>query len=304
MKMKKKDLETLSRGGRPYEEFISEFPSVLTTLQKFSSVKIPFAELLRILSPLDVRYYSIASSQKMYPSQIHVCVSVVTYYYSGVKHNGVCSNYLARAQSSQKVRVFVVSAPDFHLSGKQPIILVGPGTGIAPFRGFWQGNDIKRRIYLYFGCRHEDDELYKNEIMEAIAANKLNGYDVAFSRKNIEEKVYVQHKLVIDGEKVYQILTKQKGILYICGDAKMANDVMESLGKIAVIYGKCSPLRAINFVKALNDEQRIRKDTYGLTLNVEKTRRQQTILTAASPSATLNRRKLLHLFSEQIEKKK
>jgi len=184
----KNDLETLSRGGKPYEEFISEFPSVLTTLQKFSSVKIPFAELLRILSPLDVRYYSIASSQKVYASQIHICVSVVTYYYSGVKHNGVCSNYLARAQSSQKVRVFVVSAPDFHLSGKQPIILVGPGTGIAPFRGFWQGNDIKRRIYLYFGCRHEDDELYKNEIMEAIAANKLTGYDVAFSRKNIEEK--------------------------------------------------------------------------------------------------------------------
>jgi sulfite reductase (NADPH) flavoprotein alpha-component len=245
-----------------------EGQDVLDLLTRFPSVKAPVAELVAALSPLPPRLYSIASSPKAHPDQVHLTVGVVRYSRWERLRKGVASTYLAeRVQPGQRVRVFVQRSHGFGLpeSGDTPIIMVGPGTGIAPFRAFLQerrATGARGRAWLFFGDQRQDcDFLYREELEEHLRHGTLSRLETAFSRDQ-EEKVYVQHRLLENAAEVWSWLV-DGAHLYVCGDAKrMARDVDETLRRIATEQGRLSPDAAKRYLTALAREMRYQRDVY------------------------------------------
>ncbi|XP_072398883.1 nitric oxide synthase, salivary gland isoform X3 [Diabrotica undecimpunctata] len=276
----KKQLTLLATDSASYEEWRHwRYPHLLEVLEQFPSV-LPHAALLSAqLSVLQPRYYSISSSQRLNPNEIHLTVAVVQYKTqdgAGDLHYGVCSNYLKDVELNTEVYTVVRSAPGFYLPTDEslPIIAVGPGTGIAPFRGFWQereailkekpGNLGKK--WLFFGCRTKDMDLFGDEKDEMVKMNVMDRVFLALSREPGEPKVYVQDLALKESAAIYQLLVKEKGHLYICGDITMAEDVYQTVQNIIQKEGKMSDSEVQSYMLALRDENRYHEDIFGVTL--------------------------------------
>uniref|UniRef100_A0A8C3L9F3 Nitric oxide synthase n=1 Tax=Chrysolophus pictus TaxID=9089 RepID=A0A8C3L9F3_CHRPC len=278
----KKRLQVLSKGLQEYEEWKwSKNPTVVEVLEEFPSVQMPSTLLLTQLPLLQPRYYSISSSPEMYPGEVHLTVAVVSYRTrdgEGPIHHGVCSSWLNRIQSDEVVPCFVRGAPGFHLpqDPQVPCILIGPGTGIAPFRSFWQQRlfEIQHKglkpcpMVLVFGCRQSRiDHIYKEETLFAKTQGVFRELYTAYSREPDKPKKYVQDVLQEQlAQTVYKALKEQGGHIYVCGDVTMAGDVLKTVQRIVRQQGQLSVEEAGTFISKLRDDSRYHEDIFGVTL--------------------------------------
>ncbi|KAI4820969.1 hypothetical protein KUCAC02_028924 [Chaenocephalus aceratus] len=278
----KKKLEVLSKGLQEYEEWKwFNDPTLVEVLEEFPSIQMPSTLLLTQLPLLQPRYYSISSSPDLHPEEIHLTVAVVSYRARdgvGPIHHGVCSSWLNSIEKGEMVPCFVRGAPSFRLpKDKQaPCILVGPGTGIAPFRSFWQQRlfDIEHNgmescpMTLVFGCRQSEmDHIYNEETIQAKNKQAFKELYTAYSREPGKPKKYVQDVLREQlSETVYQCLREEGGHIYVCGDVTMAGDVLKTIQQIIRQQGKMTLEDAGFFISKLRDENRYHEDIFGVTL--------------------------------------
>ena len=243
--------------GRDVLDLLTEFPHGYSPDD--------FVKILRKLQP---RLYSIASGGAAHPDEVHLTVGSVRYQMNNRKKEGAASTFVAdRLEVGGKVRVFIDRNDYFKLpeNGDTPIIMVGPGTGIAPFRGFLQDR-IERGDtgpnWLFFGNPHfTTDFLYQTEWQKALKKGQLQRLNVAFSRDQ-KEKVYVQHKLLEKGQKVFEWL-ERGAIVYVCGDKnRMAPDVRTAFKTIIEKHGKIGAAEAEAQLKKLVKERRFLEDVY------------------------------------------
>jgi len=224
-------------------------------------------ELVDVLRSLVPRAYSISSSQKQVDEEIHLTVGAVRYTKSEREHHGVCSSFLIdRLQVGDKVAVRVKTNDSFRLpADDKPLILIGAGTGIAPYRSFIQeraANKAEGENWLFFGDQHfETDFLYQAEWLKYRIEGVLNKIDVAFSRDQ-KEKIYVQHRLKEHANEIYKWL--QSGAhIYVCGDRKkMAKDVQVAFLEILVEQGGLSHDEAGNYLRKLRQSGHYQEDIY------------------------------------------
>jgi sulfite reductase (NADPH) flavoprotein alpha-component len=226
------------------------------------------AELATPLRKLQPRLYSISSSPKAHPGEVHLTVAIVRYDLNGRSRKGVCSTYLAdRVGAETRVPVFIHKSPSFKLpvDGSRPIIMVGPGTGVAPFRAFLEERravGASGKNWLFFGDQRAAlDFLYREELEAMQKDGILTKLDTAFSRDQAE-KIYVQNRMRENADEIWSWL-QEGGYVYVCGDAKrMAKDVDTALHKIAETAGGLSAEPAVDFVKQLKTEKRYLRDVY------------------------------------------
>ncbi len=224
-------------------------------------------EWLTVLKPLQPRLYSISSSPKAHPREVHLTVSPVRYNFAGVPRRGVCSTYLADRSPGDEIAVYVQASSNFRPPSDPdtPMIMIGPGTGIAPFRGFLQERRALGHTgpnWLFFGEQHAaTDYYYRDEIEQMRADGFLAELDLAFSRDQ-RDKVYVQHLMRKRGARLWQWL--QDGAqLYVCGTADpMAKDVDRTLCEIAAEHGKLEPDAAKAYIQSLRAQKRYHRDVY------------------------------------------
>ncbi|MCL1065927.1 assimilatory sulfite reductase (NADPH) flavoprotein subunit [Shewanella olleyana] len=230
-------------------------------------VEIDAAKLVELLRPLTPRLYSIASSQAEVENEVHLTVALVEDERAGQARFGGASHFLASAEEGQLVKVYVEPNKHFRLpeNSDTPVIMVGPGTGVAPFRAFMQqraADGITSDSWLFFGNPHfEQDFLYQVEWQQYLKSGDLSRLDVAFSRDQ-EHKVYVQHRIAEQGESIWNWL--QSGAhFYICGDAeRMAKDVHQALINVAVEFGGLDEAGAESYLEDLRSAKRYQKDVY------------------------------------------
>jgi sulfite reductase (NADPH) flavoprotein alpha-component len=252
--------------GDGWKRFV-EGRQVVDLLEAFPS-RLSAEELTSLLRPLPARAYSIASSPLAYPDEAHLLIGRVDYVSHGRKRQGVASGFVAdRLQPGAKVGTYLRPNRHFRLpeTGDTPIVMIGPGTGVAPFRGFVQHRrerGDKGKSWLFFGERRfTHDFLYQLEWQEAVAEGALTRMDVAFSRDQ-PEKVYVQHRLWERRAELWAWL-QEGAVLYLCGDATtMAKDVEATLRRIAVDQGGLGEEGAVAWLDELTRERRFRKDVY------------------------------------------
>lgn len=238
----------------------------LDLAEEFPGVKFTPTEYLEALRKLMPRLYSIASAPAMHPQEIHLTVAIVRYETNGRKRNGVCSSYLAD-RVEHHVPVFVAHshfAPP--ADDNTPVIMVGPGTGVAPFRSFVQDREARGvkngKSWLFFGDQRKDtDFLYHDEWDGFLASKALGKLSTAFSRDQVQ-KIYVQDRMRENGAELWQWIS-EGAAFYVCGDAKrMAKDVDGVLHEIIATHGKKTPEEAAEFVKQLKKDGRYQRDVY------------------------------------------
>lgn len=226
------------------------------------------SQLIATLRPMTPRLYSIASSpERVGQDEVHLTVAVVEYTAHGSAHEGAASAFLAAAGDDVRVPVFIESNERFRLpvDGSRDVIMIGPGTGVAPFRAFVQQRQATAtsgRNWLFFGNRHfQQDFLYQLEWQEALASGALNRLDLAFSR-DASRKTYVQHRLREQGRELHAWL-RDGAHLYVCGDsAHMARDVHEALLEIIASHGGLSAEDAGAWLGELMQQGRYARDVY------------------------------------------
>lgn len=223
--------------------------------------------LVRALHPLSPRLYSIASAPEEVGDEIHLTVAVVDDVHDGLRHLGAVSSQMQAFEPGARFLAFVESNTRFRLPAdpSNDVIMIGPGTGVAPFRGFLQSRSASGaagRNWLFFGGRHLDsDFLYQTEWLSALKKHALTHLDVAFSR-DTAEKVYVQHRLRERGAQIYQWLEAGAHV-YVCGDAeRMAPDVHAALLDIVATEGGRSPQDAEAYIASLASQRRYLRDVY------------------------------------------
>ena len=241
---------------------------VIDFLLTHPSVHFAPEEFVKLLRKLQPRLYSISSSPRAYPDEAHLTVATVKYETHGRRRKGVASTFLAeRADHPVSVPLFFHSAKHFRLpeDGTLPVIMVGPGTGIAPFRAFLQdrkASGATGRNWLFFGDQKAAyDYLYREELEAMQRDGLLTRLDVAFSRDQ-EAKVYVQHRMLENAAELYAWL-EAGAHFYVCGDAsRMAKDVDAALHKIVETAGGKTPEEAAAYVEALKKAKRYKRDVY------------------------------------------
>ncbi|MBJ6762482.1 assimilatory sulfite reductase (NADPH) flavoprotein subunit [Myxococcaceae bacterium JPH2] len=225
-------------------------------------------ELVQALRRQTPRLYSLASSQRSVGDEAHLTVAIVDYLAFGTAHVGAASSHLAtRVPGEDKVRLFIEPNPRFRLPSdpQRDVIMVGPGTGVAPFRAFVQERaqlGATGRNWLFFGEQHRRSQfLYQTEWQEALDAGTLHRLSVAFSRDQ-EQKVYVQHRLREQGRELYAWL-EGGASLYVCGEAqRMAPDVHAALLDILMTHGGKGRDDAEAYLQSLREQQRYQRDVY------------------------------------------
>lgn len=239
-------------------DFLLEHPEVSFSAQ----------EIVDVLPPLLPRFYSIASALDVSQDEIHLTVAMSDFETNGKKRYGVGTHFLCRLARDQKFEIpaYIQPSNGFTLppSSDSPIIMVGPGTGIAPFRAFMQkrvADQSKGKNWLFFGeCTRAHDFYYEDFWNELVSQNKLR-LDVAFSRDQ-EHKIYVQHKMLEQKEEIWQWLEKG-AYLYVCGDLHhMAKDVDAALHTIIQDVGLLSEDDTKAYMKKLRKEKRYLRDVY------------------------------------------
>lgn len=253
---KDKDATRAYISERQIVDVVRQYPAAITAEQLVAS--------LRKLTP---RLYSIASAMSEVEEEVHLTVAVVEYDAHGYSHQGAASSFLAhRLEEDAEVRVFVEHNDNFRLpAADKSAIMIGPGTGIAPFRAFLQERDNTEASgdnWLFFGNQHfTDDFLYQVELQDFKERGVLNRIDLAFSRDQ-EHKVYVQHLIKEQGAELYQWLENGASV-YICGDANyMAKDVHQALLDVVSEHGKKTVEQANDYLINLRDSKRYQKDVY------------------------------------------
>ncbi|WP_446811114.1 sulfite reductase subunit alpha [Methylomonas sp. 2BW1-5-20] len=241
---------------------------ILDLLLQFPGVEFSAAEFLRLLKPLQHRAYSISSSGKKHPDSVHLTVASVRYDAHGRQHKGVCSTYLADLVNEESdVRIFFTPNNNFRVPADDnlPMIMVGPGTGIAPFRAFLQEREFRKapgKNWLFFGDRNASTDFIYREEIEAMQANGLlTKLDLAFSRDQAE-KIYVQDRMKENGAELYAWL-EQGGYFFVCGDAyRMAKDVDQALHEVIREHGKKTLIEAVEYINQLKKDKRYVRDVY------------------------------------------
>lgn len=237
-------------------------------LEENREVKFTPQELCNLLMPLLPRFYSIASAQSVVGEEVHLTVAELVYETNGHTRRGVATHYLCKLapMNHSVVPIYIHPSNGFTLPADQsaPIIMIGPGTGVAPYRGFMQER-IKSGAtgsnWLFFGERHRAHEYLYGEYWEKLAAEGALRVDNAFSRDQ-EHKIYVQHKMLEHGKEFFDQL-ENGAYVYVCGDAhKMAKDVDAALHDIVRTYGGYDEHRAKEYVKALKAAKRYLRDVY------------------------------------------
>ena len=269
--------------GKPSPEFVSAYSLQLATgataasahlhvidvLHSNPGVKREAREFVSLLKKIQPRLYSISSSPKAHVNEVHLTVGAVRYEASGRKRKGVCSTFLAdRVKPGEtRVGVFVHSNRAFRppANDSLPMIMVGPGTGIAPFRAFLHERRARKatgKNWLLFGDqRSSTDFLYREELDALISEGLLHRLDTAFSRDQAE-KVYVQQRMLENATELYAWL-EAGAHFYVCGDAsRMAKDVDAALHKVIEVAGQKTPEQAAEYVEKLKAAKRYARDVY------------------------------------------
>jgi sulfite reductase (NADPH) flavoprotein alpha-component len=244
--------------GHDLLDVVRDFGPLLSTPQEFVS----------ILRKMPARLYSIASSLTANPDEVHLTIGAVRYHANGRDRKGVCSIFTAdRLQPGDSVPIYIQQNENFKLPAnpETPIIMVGPGTGVAPFRSFMQEREeigAEGKSWMFFGDQHfVTDFLYQTEWQKWLKDGVLTKMDVAFSR-DTAEKVYVQHRMLEQSEELFQWL--QEGAhVYICGDEKhMAHDVHQTLIGIIEKEGSLSREEAEAYLADMQQQKRYQRDVY------------------------------------------
>lgn len=243
--------------ARQIADVVREFPSAISAQQ-----------LVDALRPITPRLYSIASSQAEVEDEVHLTVALVEYDANGHQHQGGASGFLSkRLLEGGEVKVFVEKNDNFRLpeNPDTPVIMVGPGTGIAPFRAFMQERaeqEAEGKNWLFFGNpNYTQDFLYQTEWQRFVKDKVVDKVSLAFSRDQ-KEKIYVQHRLLEQGQEVFEWL-EQGAHFYVCGDANyMAKDVNDALIAIVEKHGNKSHEEAEQYVTELRRAKRYQKDVY------------------------------------------
>jgi NADPH-ferrihemoprotein reductase len=248
-----------------YKKLLGKLRTVHGFLRKYKSCKVPIAVFMELMPRMVPRYFSIASDQLAQPKHIFITMAVM--------EGGVCTTMLKNATLGDKFPVFVRKST-FHLplrSKTRPLIMIGPGTGVAPLMGFlhrrtqWKakGQEIGE-AHLYFGCRKQDeDHIYKEAMYEALGSGVLTALRVAYSRDQ-STKVYVQNLLKEDAAVIWDLLGKGGANLYLCGDAKhMAKDVEKTLIEdVLMAHGGKDAKEAEAFLQNMSRDARYFKDVW------------------------------------------
>lgn len=241
---------------------------LLDLIQDFTPWEVPARSFVTILRKLPARLYSIASSYNANPDEVHFTVRAVRYESHGRERYGVCSVHCAeRAEPGATLPVYIQNNPNFKLPANPDtlVIMIGPGTGVAPFRSFLEEREeqgAQGKSWLFYGDRHfVTDFLYQTDWQRMLKDGVLNRLDVAFSR-DTDEKVYVQHRILEKSRELYTWL--QEGAhVYVCGDEKhMAHDVHAALITVIQQEGGLSPEGAAAYLENLQQEQRYQRDVY------------------------------------------
>lgn len=246
--------------GRHVVDFVIEYPELRN--------KISPSELVTALSKLQPRLYSLASSLKRYPEAAHLLATNVGYISYGRSRKGVCTSFLSeRIDEATRVPVFIHTAKHFRLPADPaaPIIMIGVGTGLAPYRAYLQEREAvgaTGKNWLFFGEQRRSANFYhEKEFAEYSASGLLTRFDTAFSRDQ-SQKIYVQHRMRELGGEIWSWL-QEGAYLYLCGDAeRMAPDVDAALQAIAEEHGAMTKEAAAEYMAKLRAEKRYRRDVY------------------------------------------
>lgn len=246
--------------GREIIDFLHDYPDAKFQPQEFVS----------LCKKLLIRLYSISSSLKAHPDSVHLTVATVRYHSFGRDRKGVCSTFLAERVKLNETEIptFVKEGKGFRLPSPDddtPIIMCGPGTGIAPFRAFLQERDVtnaKGKAWLFFGeVSAKTDFFYEEEFNDYLKRGVLTRLDTAFSRDQ-ERKIYVQHRIREAAQEFWKWL-EEGAIFYVCGDAsRMAVDVAQAIQDVVQIAGGKTPEQAAEYVEQMRRDKRYRSDVY------------------------------------------
>lgn len=226
---------------------------------------IPLQELISYFAPLLPRFYSIASSPKVLPDAVDLLVATFTYEHGKKKRQGLGSHFLCHTALMHETPVYTYHHPTSHFvlpsESETPIIMIGPGTGVAPYRAFLQEREAegaKGLNWLIFGERNRATDYYYQSFFESLQKKDILRLDLAFSRDQ-KEKLYVQHLLLKEGKHVWEALEKGAH-LYVCGDARhMAKDVTAALHTLVETHGDVDPKL---YIKDLRKRKRFLLDVY------------------------------------------
>ncbi|MBM7664527.1 sulfite reductase (NADPH) flavoprotein alpha-component [Solibacillus kalamii] len=260
-------LEALLEDDSKLKEYVygRDLLDVVQTFGPFNWNAQQFVDQLR-KNP--VRLYSIASSQKANEDEVHLTIGKVFYEVDERERLGVVSGQVAeRIEIGDKIPIYIHKNPNFRLpeNAQTPIIMIGAGTGIAPYRSFLEERaeaGIESNAWLFFGDQHfVTDFLYQTELQRWLKDGTLTKLSVAFSR-DTEQKVYVQHRLLENAEEVYRWLN-EGAVIYVCGDEKyMAHDVDQTLRKIVAEQGSKTEEEVTLFFNELKSQKRYQRDVY------------------------------------------
>jgi sulfite reductase (NADPH) flavoprotein alpha-component len=260
--------ELLSIGNEEKLKSYLEGRDLLDLVRDFGPWGKSAQEFVSILRKIPARLYSIASSISANPDEVHLTIGAVRYDAHGRQRKGVCSTFCAeRLQPGDTVSVYIQNNENFKLPKNQdtPIIMVGPGTGVAPFRSFMQEREeleAKGKSWLFFGDQHfVTDFLYQTEWQKWLKEGVLTKMDVAFSR-DTDEKVYVQYRMLEHSKELYEWL-QEGAVVYVCGDEKnMAHDVHNTLIEIIEKEGDMSREKAEDYLADIQQQKRYQRDVY------------------------------------------
>ncbi|MEE6468760.1 hypothetical protein FKM82_008371 [Ascaphus truei] len=275
----KDTLEGLCNSADKYKAWKAyNYPTLLEVLEEFPSLQVPTTFLLTQLPPLKARYYSISSSMDMAPGEIHLTLAVVNFKTKdglGTLHHGVCTTWLNNMNLNDTVPCFIRSTNTFHLpeNASTPCMLIGPGTGISPFRGFWQQrlHDLEKKgikaraMTLLSGCQQSGlDDIYKEETAYMKSKGVLKEVYTAYSRQPGQPKTYVQDLLQNRLEdEVCKIMLEEEGHLYVCGNIEMARDVAKTLKSMIAKKMGLSEEETETYFSQLKSQMRYHEDIFG-----------------------------------------
>jgi sulfite reductase (NADPH) flavoprotein alpha-component len=251
-----------------FEETLPDHLEVVDFLEKWRP-KLSAQDFAAHLSPMIPRLYSIASSIHSHPNELHLTVALTQYEIEGDPRYGCCSHYLCHHAPLTEpiIPIYLHKAKEFFLSPMsftKPIIMIGPGTGVAPFRGFMQERRVKaptQKNWLFFGERNQERDFYYKDFWKTLEKEGKLRLDAAFSRDG-PHKVYVQHLMEKNGLEVWEWL-QEGAYLFVCGDAsRMAKDVEATLVSIISTHGNLTPEDSKNYIKQMRKEKRYLRDVY------------------------------------------
>lgn len=241
---------------------------LLDVVRDYDLQNVPAQDFVPLLRKMPARLYSISSSPQSYPDEVHLTIRKVSYESYGRKRYGVCSSYVSdRIKEGDKLDLYVQPNPNFKLPSNpdSPVIMIGPGTGVAPYRAFLgerEETGAQGKTWLFYGDQHfYTDFLYQIDWQRWLKDGVLTRMDVAFSR-DTDEKVYVQHRMLEKGKELYQWLQEGASV-YVCGDEKkMAHDVHAALTTILKQEGGLSTQGAAAYLEQMKQDKRYQRDVY------------------------------------------